>query len=140
MAACALVAASARAQVATVDALQAWGLLGWWSLRCDQPVSSSNFYYGYVIGPDGRAYHQRDLGDPDRSDKSEILSAEQRADGMLSITVNFTSISQVRQVVFLKEPGRIRAWYNRGPNNDVTVDNGIFRHNGQPTPWQYKCR
>jgi len=136
----ALVAAPAGAQPSPANALREWGLLGWWSLRCDLPVSPSNFYYGYVVDPSGRAYHERDLGDPSRNDKSEVTSAQIRPDGNLEILVDFTSINQVRQVVFTRSGERMRAWFNRGPNDDITVENGIFRHNNQPTPWQSKCR
>ena len=136
----ALLALPASAQVSTVNALREWGMIGWWSLRCDQPVSQSNFYYGYVIDADGRAWHERDLGDPDRNDKSEVTSAEIKPDGTIEITVNFTSINQVRTIVFAREENRMRAMYNRGAGGDVTVENGIFKHNGRPTPWQYKCR
>ena len=136
----ALFAAPASAQQSPANAMREWGLLGWWSLNCQQPVSSNNFYYGYVVDASGRAFHERDLGDPDRNDKSEVTSAEIMGDGKITITVNFISINQERTIVFMKEPGRIRAWYNRGPGGDTTVENGIFRHNGQPTPWQFKCR
>ena len=135
-----LLATPAAAQQTPSSALGVWGLLGWWSLRCDQPVSSNNYYYGYVVGADGRAYHERDLGDPGRNDRSEVVTAEILGDGKLQLTINFTSISQVRTVVFTKEQGRIRAWFNSGPSGDITVRDGVFAHNNQPTPWQYKCR
>ena len=51
----AVLAAPAAAQEGTVAALRNWGLLGVWSLRCDLPVSANNYYYGYVVEPDGRA-------------------------------------------------------------------------------------
>lgn len=140
LAAAALLAAPVQAQGSPANALREWGLLGWWSLRCDLPVSASNLYYGYVVDGGGRAYHERDLGDPKRNDRSAITSVELRADGTIALVINFTSIGQVRHVVFTKEQGRIRAMFNRGPNNDISVNNGIFRHNSQPTPWQYKCR
>ena len=135
-----LLAAPASAQVSPVNAMREWGMLGWWSLQCQQPVSPSKFYYGYVVGTDGQAYYERDLGDPSRNDRSAVTAAEILGDGTIRITVNFTSINQVRTIVFAKEQGRVRAMYNRGSNGDVTVENGIFKHNGDPTPWQYKCR
>lgn len=136
----ALLAAPASAQVSPANALREWGMLGWWSLRCEQPVSQNNFYYGYVVADDGQAYHERDLGDPSRNDRSAVTAAEILGDGSIRITVNFTSINQTRTIVFAKEQGRMRAMYNRGSGGDITVEKGIFKHNGQPTPWQYKCR
>ena len=136
----ALLAMPAWAQTSPANALREWGLLGWWSVRCDQPVSASNFYFGYVIDADGRAWHERDLGDPGRNDKSEITSAEIKPEGTIVITVSFTSVNQVRTIVFAREQSRMRAMYNRGSDGDVTVENGIFKHNGRPTPWQFKCR
>jgi len=135
-----LLVAPASAQVSAVNAMREWGMLGWWSLRCERPVSENNFYYGYVTGTDGLAYHERDLGDPNRNDRSAVTEAEILGDGTIRITVNFTSINSVRTIVFAKEQGRMRAMYNRGSGGDITVENGIFKHNGQPTPWQYKCR
>ena len=116
-----LLATPAAAQQSPANVLQEWGLLGWWSLRCDLPVSSDNYYYGYVADANGRAYHERDLANPSRNDRSEVVSAVILGDGKVQITINFTSISQVRTVVFTKEPGRIRAWFNSGPSGDITV-------------------
>lgn len=136
----ALLIPPAAAQTQTGNALREWGMLGWWSLRCDQPVSQSNFYYGYVVDPDGRAWHERDLGNSSQNDRSEVTSAEIKADGAIVITVNFVSISSVRTIVFARDGNRMRAMYNRGAGGDVTVENGTFKHNGRPTPWQFKCR
>jgi len=135
-----LFATPAAAQVSPANAMREWGMLGWWSLRCEQPVSQNNFYYGYVVGADGQAYHERDLGDSNRNDRSAVTEAEILSDGTIRITVNFTSINSVRTIVFAREQNRMRAMYNRGSGGDITVENGIFKHNGQPTPWQYKCR
>ncbi|MFO0987704.1 MAG: hypothetical protein U1F37_10085 [Alphaproteobacteria bacterium] len=140
LAALALPSAPAAAQTQTGNALREWGLLGWWSLRCDLPVSQSNFYYGYVVDADGRAWHERDLGNPSQNDRSEVTVAEIKPDGTIAITVDFKSIGSVRTIVFMRDGNRMRAMHNRGSGGDVTVENGIFKHNGQPTPWQSKCR
>ncbi len=136
----ALTIPTASAQTSTSNALREWGLLGWWSLNCGQPVSQSNPYYGYLADADGRAWQERDFGNAAQNDRSQITAAEIRPDGTISITVNFTSISSVRTILFMKEGAKIRAMYNRGSGGDVTVENGVFKHNGQRTPWQYKCR
>lgn len=136
----ALLASSAAAQTQAGNALREWGMLGWWSLRCDLPVSQTNFHYGYVVDPDGSAWHERNFGNPSQNDRSGVTSAEIKADGTIAITVDFKSINSVRTIVFLRDGNRMRAMYNRGSSGDVTVENGIFKHNGQPTPWQYKCR
>lgn len=133
-------AAPAAAQFGPGNALREWGMLGWWSLRCDLPVSQNNFYYGYVVDADGRAWHERKFGDSGRNDRSEVTSAKIRPDGTIEITVNFTSIRSVRTIVFAREQNRMRAMYNRGSEGDVTVENGFFKSGGRPTPWQYKCR
>jgi len=135
-----LLGAPVKAQQA-VNAMQDWGLLGAFSSRCDMPASMSNAYYIFAASADGRVYLQRDFGDPDKSDRSEVISAAPRADGTLALTINFTSISQVRLNVYTKAEGRVRVVYNSRPDNtDVTVENGVLRHNGQPTPWSQKCR
>lgn len=136
----ALQIAPAAAQTQAGNALREWGMLGWWSLNCGQPVSQSNFYYGYVTDADGRAWHERDFGGSNPNDRSEVTAAEIKADGTIAITVNFTSIRQVRTIVFARDGNRVRAMHNRGSGGDVTVEDAIFKHNGQPTPWQYKCR
>lgn len=136
----ALLMSPAVAQTQAGNALREWGMLGWWSLNCGQPVSKNNFYYGYVVDPDGRAWHERDFGGANPNDRSEVTAAAIGADGTISITVNFISINSVRTIVFMREGNRMRAMYNRGASGDVTVENGTFKHNGQPTPWQFKCR
>lgn len=139
-AAIALLIPPAASQTQAGNALREWGMLGWWSLNCGQPVSQNNFYYGYVVDPDGRAWHERDFGGASPNDRSEVTAASIRDDGTISITVNFTSINQVRTIVFAREGNRMRAMSNRGAGGDVTVENGLFKHNGRPTPWQQKCR
>jgi hypothetical protein len=129
----------AAAQGSPVNALQEWGLLGTWAVRCDQPPSMSNSYNRFVVAPDGRAYFERDFGDPSRNDRSEIAGAELRGDGTLALTINFTSFKQVRLNAYAKSEGRVRVMYNRGPAGDVTVENGVLKHNGQATPWSQKC-
>jgi hypothetical protein len=136
----ALLASPAAAQTSPANALQEWGLVGSWSVRCDLPASSGNSYYIFVVDPDGRAYQERDFGNPDQNDRSEILSVEPRADGTLALTIDFTSFGQVRVNVYTKSEGRTRVVHNsRADNSDVTVENGVLRHNGQPTPWFSKC-
>jgi hypothetical protein len=129
--------AAASAQNSAANALRAWGLLGSWAVRCDMPSTQSNPRYIFVAAADGRAFLEREAGD--LGDRNEIVSAAIRADGSLSVTINFTSFNQVRVHVYQKLPGRYRTVYNRGPNNDISVNDGRFR-NGQPTPWMYKCR
>ena len=119
--------------------LRDWGLLGVWSARCDLPASRANNHFRYVISADGRAWLERDFGNPEQNDRSEIVSAVLRPDGTLALTIDFTSISQVRLNVYTKVEGRVRVIYNRGPNDDVSVENGILKHNGQPTPWSSRC-
>ncbi len=138
--AAALLISPAAAQTQAGNALREWGMLGWWSLNCALPVSQNNFYYGYVTDPAGRAWHERDFGGSSPNDRSEVTAAEIKADGTISITVNFTSINSVRTIVFAREGNRMRAMFNRGAGGDVTVENGVFKHNGRPTPWQHKCR
>jgi hypothetical protein len=137
----ALLAMPAAAQNSPANALQEWGLLGWWSVRCDQKPDEGNGYYGFVVAPDGRVYQERDFGNPNQNDRSEVLSAESRADGTLALTINFTSFGQVRRNVYTKSAGRTRVVYNsRTDNSDVSVADGVLRHNGRPTPWFNKCR
>ena len=98
-------------------------------------------YPWLVASADGRVYLQRDFGDPDKNDRSEVVSAVPRADGTLALTINFPSIGQARLNVYTKAEGRVRVVYNsRSDNSDVTVENGVLRHNGQPTPWSQRCR
>jgi hypothetical protein len=136
----ALLITPAAAQTQAGNALREWDMLGWWSLNCGQPVSQNNFYYGYVVDADGRAWHERDFGGSSPNDRSEVTAAAIKSDGTIAITVNFTSINSVRTLVFAREGNRMRAMYNRGAGGDVTVENGVFKHNGMPTPWQFKCR
>ncbi len=132
-------AAPASAQ-GTANTLQAWGLIGTWAVRCDQPAAEGNSYGRFVAAPDGRAYYERDFGDPSRNDRSEVVSARPQADGTIALQINFTSFGQVRLNVYTKAAdGRVRVIYNRGPQGDVTVENGILTHNRRPTPWSTRC-
>ncbi len=135
----AVLASPATAQTSSANALREWGLLGWWSPRCDLQPSDRNLWYGFVAAPDGRAYLDRNFGNSPDNDRSEILSAEPQADGTLSLRINFAKFNDVRLNVYAKSDGRTRVMYNRGSKGDVSVENGVLRHNGRPTPWQHKC-
>jgi len=137
----AFLTAPASAQTSPVNALQEWGMLGWWSPRCDVRPSDANLWYGFVATADGRAYLERNFGgNSDDNDRSEIVSAEVQADGTLALQISFTRFDDVRLNVYAKSEGRTRVMYNRGSKGDVSVENGVLRHNGQPTPWFSKCR
>jgi hypothetical protein len=137
----ALLATPASAQTSPANVLREWGLLGWWSVRCDVRPGEGNGYYRFAVAPDGRVYQERDFGNPNQNDRSEVFSAEPRADGTLALTIDFTSLGHVRLNVYAKSEGRTRVVYNsRTDNSDVTVEDGILRHNGRPTPWFSKCR
>jgi hypothetical protein len=88
---------------------------------------------------DGRAYQERDFADPSRNDRSDIVSGELLGDGTLALSINFASVGQTRLNVYAKSEGRVRVMFNRGPGGEVSVENGILRHNGQPTAWWSKC-
>jgi hypothetical protein len=137
----ALLASPAAAQQPPANALQEWGLIGWWSVQCGQPPSTGNSYYKFILELDGRVYMERDFGNPDQNDRSEVLSAVLGDDGTLAMAIDFTSLGHARINVYAKSEGRTRVIYNsRTDNSDVTVENGVLRHNGQPTPWFSKCR
>ena len=132
-------AATAAGQGETANALQEWGMLGTWSARCDQPASGSNSRYTFVIDAGGRAYLERDFGNQEQNDRNDIVSAQRRADGTLAMMVNFKAFNQIRLNVYAKSDRGVRVVYNRGPAGDVTVEDGILKHNGRPTPWTQKC-
>jgi hypothetical protein len=137
----AFLATSASAQISPVNALREWGMLGWWSPRCEVQPSDSNLWYGFVVTADGRAYLERNFGgDTPDNDRSEIVSAKVQADGTLALQINFARFNDVRLNVYAKSEGRTRVMYNRGSKGDVSVERGVLRHNGQPTPWFNKCR
>ena len=122
--------------------LTRWGLAGTWAVRCDLPPSASNSHLRYVVEPDGRAFHLRDLGDQYERDRSEILAASIAADGAIHVTINFESLKQVRVVEFAKvagNPKQVRAISNRQVDGPYTVKDGRFTSNGRETPAQIRC-
>ena len=130
----------AAAQQSVADVLSEWGMVGTWSTDCAKQPAENHFHYHVVVNASGAASYDRDRGAANLNDSNPITAAALRADGTLELTVNFPGLNQSRVVVYAKEPNRIRAMYNRGSGGDVSVENGVFKHNGQPTPWQFRCK
>ena len=122
------------------EVLAKWGMLGTWAVNCGTPPSRSNGHSTYEAEGTTDAVLRRDFGAELERDRSQIQSAH-IADGLLHMTINFTSLGQVRTNVFMKVGADgMRAFENRGPDGSYTVRDGKFLHNGQPTLVQYRCR
>jgi len=123
------------------EVLAKWGMLGTWAVDCSLPPSRANGYSTYEAEGTSDAVLRRDFGAELVRDRSQIQSARIAADGMLHMTINLASISQVRTNVFMKVGADgMRAFENRGADGSYTVRDGKFLHNGAPTLPQYRCR
>ena len=122
-----------------IDVATKWGLLGTWKVDCAKPTSRTNTESVYVVR-DGVIYHDRNYGDG--RDTSPVQLATLKPAGVLELTVQFIALKQTRQYLFTKAAdGRKRAMSNRNVNTDeYTVRDGKFTANGNPTPWQTRCR
>ena len=136
----AVVATSEASLAQTVAAtVSKWGLIGTWRLDCSKPASRSDGDLKYEVRG-GRVFHDREFGDG--RDSNAVVSAARKADGSLQIAVHFASFSQTRQFSLIKgSDGRIRATSNRNVDtNEYSIKDGKFTANGNPTPWQTRCR
>ncbi len=125
------------AQKKVVKNLEAWGLIGAWSLDCSKPPSSDNGYLAYSV-QDGVAVHTRDFGDA--QDENEVQEASVRADGNLEVVIHFEGFDQTRRFVMEKADGRVRAVSNSlADNTGHTIKDGKFVANGADAPWQSQC-
>ena len=123
------------------EVLAKWGMLGTWAVNCNTPPSRGNGYSTYEAEGSTEAVLRRDFGAELERDRSQIQAARIAEDGMLHLTINLTSIGQVRTNVFMKVGAvGMRAFENRGPDGSYTVRDGKFLHNGLPTATQYRCR
>lgn len=132
----------------TIDALaetvaqtaQQWGLIGRWSLDCSlKPDRGNGTVLDYEIAGGDRVVHRRKFGD--KSDESEVVTAEVSADGMLNLRVFFPSLRQTREYGLIMQPdSTMRAIYNRNQKDEYTIRDGKFTADGNPTPPQHKCR
>jgi hypothetical protein len=69
---------------------QQWGLIGAWSLDCSlKPARNKGTVLDYQIAGGDRVVYRRNFGD--KSDESEVVTAEVSADGMLNLRVFFPS-------------------------------------------------
>lgn len=142
---CGVALALARTAGAETDSpakvLADWGMLGTWAVNCAAPASRINGYSTYAAQGTSDAALVRDFGTDNPGDRSRIVSARIVGDGMIEITIDLTSINQVRANVFAKlGADRIRAMENRASDGSYTVRDGKFVHNGQPTLVQHRCR
>ena len=136
----AALATSEASQAQTVaETASKWGLLGTWRLDCSKPASRSDGDLKYVVRG-GKLFHDREFGDA--RDSSSVMAATRKADGSIEIVVNFVSVSQTRQFSLMKgSDGRIRALSSRDVNtNQYSIKGGKFTANGNPSPWQTRCR
>ena len=119
---------------------QQWGLIGAWSLDCSlKPDRGNGSVLDYEIAGGDRVVHRRDFGD--KSDESEVVTAEISGDGMLNLRVFFPSLRQTREFGLMMQPdGTMRAIYNRNQKDEYTIKDGKFTADGSPTPPQHKCR
>ena len=133
-----LATSEARAETVAQTASR-WGLLGTWRLDCSKPASRSDGALQYVVRA-GKLFHDREFGDS--RDSSAVILATTKADGSLEIVVSFASLSQTRQFSFMKgRDGRIRTFSNRNVDTDeYSIKDAKFTGNGNPTPWQTRCR
>jgi hypothetical protein len=119
------------------EAAAAWGLLGTWSVNCDQPASPSNAHLSFVR-TDGRLMHRRDFGG--QRDEFAVISARRMPNGSLEIVLDLASVGGKRTIVFARAgEGRKRAVINRGEKGDYTIRDGKFSTGGAPTPVQSRC-
>jgi hypothetical protein len=128
--------ASAETVARTV---QKWGLIGPWSLDCSlKPDRNRGTVLDYEIVGDDRVVHRRNFGD--KTDESEVVTAEVSADGTLNLRVFFPSLKQTREYGLMLQPdGTMRAIYNRTQNNEYSIRDGKFTADGSPTPPQHRC-
>ena len=119
---------------------QQWGLIGAWSLDCSlKPARNKGTVLDYQIAGGDRVVYRRNFGD--KSDESEVVTAEVSADGMLNLRVFFPSLRQTREYGPMMQPdGTMRAIYNRNQKDEYTIRDGKFTADGNPTPPQHKCR
>jgi hypothetical protein len=129
--------ASAETMAQTV---QKWGLIGPWSLDCSlKPDRDRGMVLDYEIVGDDRVVHRRNFGD--KSDESEVVTAEISADGTLNLRVFFPSLKQTREFGLMMQPdGTMRAIYNRDQKQEYSIRDGKFTANGNATPPQHKCK
>jgi hypothetical protein len=116
----------------------AFGLLGTWRTDCGRPKSRENPDLKYVLHGD-RLFHDRDFGDT--TDSQPVIVATSQDDGSLELVVNFNAFKQTRQFIFVHGPNNaLRAVYNRDVDSgSLSIRDGKFVSNGEPTPWQYRC-
>ena len=88
----------------------------------------------------GKLFHDREFGD--RRDSNPVTSATIRPDGVLDIVIKYDSLSQTREMLFLKaSDGRVRSISNKNlDTGEYTIKDGKFTANGNASPWQTRCR
>jgi hypothetical protein len=83
------------------DAATRWGLIGTWRFKCGTPPSRDDVVLTFAVRSN-RLYHDRNWGDG--KDSSLISSAAVLPNGMLDLTLEFTSLSQKRENVLRLTP------------------------------------
>ena len=120
------------------DIVERWGLSGTWAADCQLPPNPAHWHITYVRRVGGSVDVVRDLGDPARNHTRPMIAARAQPDGKLEVTVDPTQ--SFTYLLIKAGDGRIRSVSGRLANGTYTVQDGKFLHNGEPTPWQSRCR
>jgi hypothetical protein len=137
--ACTVITGRQSLAASALETSRQWGLIGTWAVDCQSPPGERNIYLTYEIGKDGKLLHKRDFGVG--QDTNDVLRARVASKGELQLVVNFSQLSETRTyTLMMGGDGRIRALTNRDSKGRYTIRNGRLLANGNPTPWQSRCR
>jgi hypothetical protein len=119
-----------------VAALTKGGLMGSeWAIDCSKPMSATNYYLSYGVGPNGGPVEQ--LRSTDINTARELRNVQPISAEWLLYTLIDTDHEAIN-ILTRRLGNRMKSWWSVGQDGKPYIVNGKL-DSGEP-PWFEKCR
>ncbi len=121
------------------EAAQRFGLIGMWSVDCNQPASPDNTHDTYALESDGSVSLVYDAGPSMQQNRYSWTQGNIIQPDEIQMDGVFLGDGVAQHTVLQKnDAGQVRVFGNVDGTGKILVQNGAFPHGGAP-PWSNKC-
>ena len=119
-----------------VAVLTKYGLIGSkWAVDCSKPMSASNYYASYTVGPNGSPVQT--LRTTQSEEVREILNVQAISAGWFLFTL-IRENKQAFDILFKIEGNRAKTWRSVGQGGKAYILNG--KGDTSDPPWFERCK
>lgn len=112
------------------------GLMGTvWAIDCSKPLSASNYYVSYSVGPSGAPVETLRSAN---ADKARELRNVQAISAEWILYTMIDTDNEAVNILTRRQGNRHKSWWSVGEGGTAYIVNGNFPDGGGP-PWFEKC-